>query len=141
MHPLNQTVQISGHGCKYTAIETDAILPFKGEKLNFYLVDQDIDENYETVSTTKRVEFDNTLVQEVCMWRNFHEWTRKIENAVSTSNSSSSLDIDQGKWWCGDDSAVKEANAMATYSLHTQIVLDGLMESVRRNSSNVKLIL
>ena len=87
---------------------------------------------------TEVIECDNTLAQEVCMWRNFNRWTRTIEKE-STPNSSDS--IADGCWWSGDSNDIKEANSIAFYSLLTQIVLDGLMESIKCKGSRVKIML
>lgn len=140
MRPLNQTVQISGSSCEYTAIETDAIVPHQGDTLTFNLVKQ-FQAQYGEICTmeTVVVECDNSLVQEVCMWRNFNEWARIIERESISEKSKSMACARDGLWWSGDSSEVKEANAMATYSLHTQIVLDGLMESIRNHGSKIKL--
>ena len=140
MRPLNQTVQISGSSCDYTAIETDAIAPHQGDKLTFNLVKQ-CQVQYDEICATETVvvECDNSLVQEVCMWRNFNEWARMIEQESKSEKSKSMACIRDGLWWSGDSSEVKEANAMVLYSLFTQIVLDGLMESIRHDGSKIKL--
>jgi hypothetical protein len=72
MHPLNQTVQISGHGCEHTSNMADAILPFKGDKLKYSLIKQCFIQ-YDEITTTESnvVECDNSIVQEVWMWKNF----------------------------------------------------------------------
>ncbi|KAL3797391.1 hypothetical protein HJC23_010517 [Cyclotella cryptica] len=140
VHPLNQTVQISASGSEYTAIETDAILPFVGDKLTFTLVKQNLTQFDEIVTADpKVVECDNTMVQEVCMWSHFNEWARMIEQESSSESSKASVDMEKGIWWAGDSSGVKEANAIASYSLLTQTILDGLMESVRSGGSIVKV--
>lgn len=137
MHPLHQTVQISGSGCEYTAIATDAILPFCGENLTFNLVKQNLTHYDEIVTAeTNVVVCDNTIVQEVCMWSHFNEWARMIEQE---SSSESSRRVVDGIWWAGDSTGVREANAIASFSLLTQIVLDGLMKSVRSGGSKVEI--
>ena len=137
MHPLNQTVHISGHGCKQTAVMTDAILPFKGDKLSYNLITQDLTQ-YDEITTTEsaKIECDNTLVQEVHMWRNFNEWARAIE-LYSTPNSADSRA--DGSWWSGESNSIKESNSFALYSLVTQMVLDGLMESIKSNGLKLKI--
>ena len=137
MHPLNQTAQISGHGCKQTAIMTDAILPFNGDKLSYNLVTQDLTQ-YDEITTTEstKIECDNTLVQEVLMWRNFNKWVRTVE-LESKPNSTDSKT--HGPWWSGDSKAIEEANSIALYSLVTQLVLDGLMESIKLNGLKLKI--
>jgi len=137
-HPLNQTVHISGHGCGYTSIITDAILPFAGASLMYTKVKQDLTQYDEIVTNeTEVIECDNTLVQEVCMWRNFNRLTRVIDKE-STLNSSAS--IADECWWSGDSRDVKEANSIASYSLLTQIIIDGLMESINCKGSKVKIM-
>ena len=135
LHPLNQTVQISGSGQEYSAILTDPILPHKGDTISFKLVKQDLIQ-YDAICTneTKLVECDNNLVQEVRMWGNFAKWTRKIEESVDAAK-----DVENEVWWGGDSEEVKEANAIASYSLHTQIVLDALMESIRLSGAKVQV--
>ena len=137
MHPLNQTVQISGRNCKHTAIMTDAILPFKGDKLRYNLVKQDLIQ-YDEITTTETevVECDNSLVQEVCMWKNFNFMSRAIKQEPTKSKNEVPAD---GTWWSGDSAAVKEANSIASFSLLTQVVLDGLMESIQSGGMKVKL--
>ena len=136
--PLNQTVTISGTGSTYTATMTDAILPRPGEKLSYSLVKQGLLKDAEiTTEETKRMEFDNTDVQEVCMWKNYSKMARKIdEESSSTSDLPSAVDQ---KWWCGESTEVREANAIASYSLHTQIVLDALMKSIELGGAKVQL--
>ncbi|KAL7531642.1 hypothetical protein ACHAXR_006253, partial [Thalassiosira sp. AJA248-18] len=121
IHPLNQTVHIYGTGSECTATMTDAILPRKGNKLPFSLVKQGLIQ-YDEITTeeTKEMEYDNVRVQEVCMWSNFAKWARKIEEE-SSSAPEIAVDTKNEKWWAGDSVEVKEANAIASYSLHTQI--------------------
>jgi hypothetical protein len=140
MRPFNQTVQISGSSCDYTAIETDAIVPHQGDKLTFNLVKQCLVE-YDEICTTETVvvECDNSLVQEVCMWRKFNEWARMIEHESISEKSESIACVRDGLWWSGDSFEVKEANAMALFSLYTQIVLDGLMESIKNDGLKILL--
>ena len=138
IHPLNQTVTISGTGAGYTATITDAILPLPGEKLSYTLFKQGLLKDAEiTTQETKVVEFDNTDVQEVCMWKNYSKMARKIDEA-STSDLPSSA-VDEHKFWCGESDKVREANAIASYSLHTQIVLDALMTSIENDGAKVKV--
>ena len=140
IHPLNQTVSVSGTGAEYTAVMTDAILPRKGNTLSFSMVKQGLIQ-YDEITTeeTKDMQSDNTHVQEVCMWRNFAKWARKIEEEASSSSSASGTDIKNGKWWAGDSEEAKEANAIASYSLHTQIVLDAMMESIKNGGAKVEV--
>ena len=101
-------------------------------------VKQDLTQYDEIVTNeTEVIECDNTLVQEVCMWRNFNRLTRVIDKE-STLNTSAS--IADGCWWSGDSSDVKEANSSASYSLLTQIIIDGLMESINCKGSKVKIM-
>ena len=132
-------MQVSGTGAEYTATMTDAILPRPGNKLSFSLVNQGIIQ-YDQVTTeeTKVMEYDNTDVQEVCMWKNFANMTRKIEEESSLA-SAAAIDVNNEKWWAGDSTEVKEAKAIASYSLHTQIVLDALMESIRLDGAKVRV--
>lgn len=140
LHPLNQTVQISSSDSEYNAIETDAILPHKGDTITYNLVKQGLIQ-YDEVCTneTKVVESDNSLVQEVCMWGNFAKWARKIEETANTPAAVVARNVENEIWWGGDSEEVKEANAIASYSLHTQIVLDGLMSSIQNGGSKVGL--
>eukprot|EP00970_Alexandrium_tamarense_P012682 scaffold3053_cov204-Alexandrium_tamarense.AAC.10 len=140
LHPLNQTVQISSSDSEYNAIETDAILPHKGDTITYNLVKQGLIQ-YDEVCTneTKIVESDNSLVQEVCMWGNFAKWARKIEETANTPAAVAARNVENEIWWGGDSEEVKEANAIASYSLRTQIVLDGLMSSIQNGGSKVGL--
>ena len=138
IHPLCQTVTISGTGSGYTATITDAILPLPGEKLSYTLFKQGLLQDAEiTTQETKVMEFDNTDVQEVCMWKNYSKMARKIDEvSVSTSDLPSVVDE---KWWCGESDEVREANAIASYSLYTQIVLDCLMKSIELDGAKVQV--
>lgn len=132
IHPVTQTVQISGTGSEYSAIMTDAILPRQGDTISYSLVKQGLVQFDEiTEQETKDVHCDNALVQQVCMWRNFSRWARKIEMESAGS------DVQNEKWWGGDSDEAKAANDMASYSLYTQIVLDALMESIKLGGTKV----
>jgi hypothetical protein len=135
-HPLNQTVHIFGTGSEYTATVTDAILPRKGEHLEMTHSKQHLIE-YDQICChdEKSLEASNTNVQEVCMWHNFASWAQKIEE----ESSQASAEVENEKWWGGDSDEVKAANDIASYSLHTQIVLDGLMESIQKGGVRIPL--
>lgn len=137
MHPLNQTVQISGRGCSHTSIMTDAILPFEGDILTYNLVKQDLMQ-YDEITTTKAevMECDNSLVQEVLMWKNFNVWARTIERECTDPSTAVVL---RGEPWSGNSNGIKEANSIASFSLVTQLVLDGLMESIQSEGLKVKI--
>jgi len=118
---------------------TDAILPRKGSKLSYSLVKQDLTQYDEiTVEEATEMHFDNSRVQEVCMWSNFAKWANKIEEDASASTLAV-IDEKNEKWWAGDSDEVKEANDIASYSLHTQIVLDALMESIELGGAKVQV--
>ncbi|KAL7425880.1 hypothetical protein ACHAXM_000213 [Skeletonema potamos] len=135
-HPLNQTVHIFGTGSEYTATVTDTVLPHKGEYLEISLSKQHMIE-YDQICCHdgKSLETSNTNVQEVCMWHNFAHWAQKIDE----ESSQAVADVDNEKWWGGDSNEVKAANDIASYSLHTQIVLDGLMESIHKGGARIPL--
>ena len=143
IHPLNQTVSIFGSGSEYTAIMTDAILPRHENKLSYSLVKQGLQKDAEiTTEDTNVIEFDNSIVQEVYMWNNFRCWTRKIDEESSSSSAAASAPAsttDDEKWWYGESDEVKEANAVASYSLHTQLVLDALMTSIELDGAKVQV--
>lgn len=115
---------------------TDAILPFKGDKLKYNLVKQGLIQ-YDEITTTesKVVECDNSIVQEVLMWKNFHKWARTVEQDSKEASECSTY----GSWWSGDSSSINEANCIASYSLLTQEILDGLMKSVSTGGSKVAI--
>ena len=114
---------------------TDAILPLKKSKLSFALTKQGITQ-YDEITTeeSKVVETDNSRAQEVLMWKNFAKWARTIDGATA-----SAADPTNEKWWAGESDGAREANAMASYSLHTQIVLDALMESILLEGAAVEV--
>ncbi len=116
---------------------TDPILPYKGEQIRFTLAKQDLI-RYDEICTEeiKVVECDNSLVQEVCMWGHFAKWSKKIQE-----EKGSPKDPGNEVWWGGDSNEVKAANAIASFSLHTQIVLDALMESIRLKGAKIGLVL
>jgi hypothetical protein len=116
---------------------TDAILPFKGDKLKYNLVKQGLIQ-YDEITTTESevVECDNSIVQEVLMWKNFHKWARTVEQ---DSKEAPGCSTTCGSWWSGDSSSIKEANSIASYSLLTQEILDGLMKSVSTGGSKVTI--
>jgi len=135
-HPLNQTVTIFGTGCEYTATVADAILPYKGENIEISLSKQHmIDYDQICCPDEMILKASNTNVQEVCMWHNFAKWAHKIDK----ESSHSSADVDNERWWGGDSDEVKEANDIASYSLHTQIIIDGLMQSIQKGGVRVPL--
>lgn len=113
----------------------DPILPYKGEKLTFAFAKQDL-VRFDEICTeeTRVVECDNSLVQEVCMWENFAKWSKKIQE-----DNGFTKDPESEVWWGGDSNEVKAANAMASFSLHTQIILDALMESIRLKGAKISL--
>jgi len=82
-----------------------------------------------TTQEIKIMEFDNTDVQEVCMWKNYSKMARKIDKESASTPDLPSA-VEDEKWWYGESVEVREANAIASYSLHTQIVLDALMKSI-----------
>ena len=133
-HPLNQTVSIYGTGAEYTATVTDAILPRNGEHLSISLSEQHMIE-YDQICChdVKSLEASNTYVQEVCMWHNFSEWAKKIDS----ESSQAAANAENEKWWAGDSDEIKAANDIAAYSLHTQIILDGLMLSIDKGGVRV----
>mmetsp|Transcript_19629 Transcript_19629/g.42041 ORF Transcript_19629/g.42041 Transcript_19629/m.42041 type:complete len:392 (+) Transcript_19629:94-1269(+) len=136
IHPLNQTVQISGTGSEYTATMTDAILPRPGDTLSYSLVKQNMIQYDEiNVEERKEMQVDNSHVQEVCMWRNFAKWARKVEK----ESASASADTKDEKWWGGDSAEMKGANDIASYSLHTTVVLDALMQSIKLGGGKVRV--
>ena len=141
IHPLCQTVMISGTGgAGYTATMTDAILPLQGEKLSFTLFKQGLLKDAEiTTQETKVVEFDNTDVQEVCMWKNYSKMARKIDEESASTSTDLLSAVEDEKWWHGESVEVREANAIASYSLYTQIVLDLLMKSIELDGAKVKV--
>ncbi|KAL9179366.1 hypothetical protein ACHAXT_008656 [Thalassiosira profunda] len=137
VHPLDQTAKIYATGHPYVATMTDAILPLKKSKLSFALTKQGIVQYDEiTAEETKVIEIDNSLAQEVLMWKHFASWARKIDGESSVA---SAADQTNEKWWAGEGDEAREANAMASYSLHTQIVLDALMESIRLEGAAVEV--
>jgi hypothetical protein len=69
------------------------------------------------------------------MWHNFAHWAQKIDE----ESSQAVADVDNEMWWGGDSNEVKAANDIASYSLHTQIVLDGLMESIHKGGARIPL--
>ena len=140
VHPLNQTAKIYATGHPYVATMTDAILPLKKSKLSFALTNQGITQ-YDEITTeeTKVVETDNSCSQEVLMWKHFAKWARTIDSP-SASATASAADPTNEKWWAGESDGAREANAMASYSLHTQIVLDALMESIRLDGAAVEVM-
>ena len=117
---------------------TDPILPRKGDMLSYSLVKQGLIQ-YDEITTEdrKEIQVDNSQVQEVCMWSNFAKWARKIEE--ESSSASAAADVEKEKWWSGDSAEVKEANAIALYSIHTQIVLDALMQSIKLGGTKVQV--
>lgn len=139
IHPLNQTVNIYGSGSEYTATMTDAILPRKGSKLSFSLVKQDLINDEITIDETKEMHYDNSRVQEVCMWSNFVKWARKIEEEYAPVSALAGIGEKRDKWWAGESEEVNEANRIASYSLRTQIVLDALMESIELGGAKVQV--
>jgi len=140
IHPLKQTVQISGTGSEYTAIMTDPVLPRDGDVLSYSLVKQGLI-CYDEITTeeVKQIQIDNSQVQEVCMWNNFARWARKVEQETSSASSSSANGKSEQQRWMGESAEVKEANANAFYSLHTAIVMDALMESIRLGGAKVQV--
>mmetsp|Transcript_13905 Transcript_13905/g.29348 ORF Transcript_13905/g.29348 Transcript_13905/m.29348 type:complete len:393 (-) Transcript_13905:39-1217(-) len=136
LHPLNQTAHMTGSGQIYNVTITDPILPYEGEKITFAFAKQDLIQFDEICTKEKKVvECDNSLVQEVCMWGHFAKWSKKIQE-----ERDSPKDPENEVWWGGDSNEVKAANAMATFSLHTQIVLDGLMDSIRLKGAKISLL-
>lgn len=135
-HPLNQTVNIFGTGSEYTATITDVILPRKGEHLEISLSKQHLI-GYDQICCQegKVLQASNAHVQEVCMWHNFAKWAQKIDE----ESSQAAADVENEKWWGGSSGEVKAANDIASYSLHTQIVLDGLMESIQKAGVRISL--
>ena len=118
---------------------TDAILPRPGHQLSYTLVKQGLLQDAEiTTEETKRMEFDNSNVQEVCMWKSFSRWAKKVDEE-SSSASELSADADNEKWWSGKSDEVKEANDIASYSLHTQLILDALMSSIKLDGAKVQV--
>lgn len=118
---------------------TDAILPRQGDVVTYSMVKQNLIQ-YDEITTEKTdvVRVNNSQgVQELCMWNNFVKWAREIEQS-STSKPSSSL-TENGKFWNEDSAEAKEANSVASYSLHTQIVLDALMQSIKLGGTKVQL--
>ena len=69
------------------------------------------------------------------MWHNFAKFARKIDE----ESSQAAADVESEKWWGGDSDEVKAANDIASYSLHTQIVLDALMESIQKGCVRIPL--
>lgn len=135
-HPLNQTVHVFGTGSEHTATITDAVLPHKGEDLKISLAKQHlIDYAQICCHDGKVLQTSNTHVQEVCMWHDFAKWAQKIDE----ESSQAAIDVENEKWWGGDSDEVKAANEIASYSLHTQIVLDGLMESIQKGGVRITL--
>ncbi len=118
---------------------TDAILPHQGNKLSYTLSKQGLSQ-YDEITTeeTKEVSFDNTDVQEVCMWKHFTRWSQKVDEEAASS-SASAVDIENEKWWAGQCTEVKEANSIASYSLHTQLILDALMESIELDGATIQV--
>lgn len=88
-----------------------------------------------TTEQKEKVESDNSSVQEVCMWSNFVKWSSKVDE----ESAPSSADPKNERWWAGESEEVKEANSIASYSLHTQIILDAVMESIRLGGAKVKV--
>lgn len=137
LHPLNQTVRVSGTGSDCTAIMTDPILPRDGDTLSYSLVRQYLTQ-YDEITTEERTEIqvDNSQVQEVCMWNNFSTWARKIDSEAVLEDEKNRPGCSLG--WSGESAEVKAANAMALYSIHTQRVLDALMESIHLDGMKVQ---
>jgi len=138
IHPLNQTVHISGTGSKYTATMTDPVLPRDGDVLSYTLVKQGLI-RYDEITTEEvnEIQIENSQVQEVCMWNNFARWARKVEQ--QTSSTSLWNGMNEQQWWMGDSAEVKDANANAFYSLYTAIVMDALMESIKFGGAKVQV--
>ena len=135
-------MHIYGTGSEYTATMTDPVLPRsnKNNKISYSLVKQDLIQYAEiTTEEVKEVQFDNSQPQEVCMWNNFARLAKSIEEESSSASSLANTDAMNHKWWTGDSVEVKEANAIASYSMHTQIVLDALMESIKLGGAKVKV--
>ena len=135
-HTLNQVVTIFGTGSEYASTITDVVLPHKGDHLNISLSKQHmIDYDQICIHDGKFLQSTNDIVQEVCMWHNFAKFARKIDE----ESSQAAADIESEKWWGGDSDEVKSANDIASYSLHTQIVLDALMESIQKGGVRIPL--
>jgi hypothetical protein len=99
-------------------------------------VKQDLIYFDEIVTTdTEVVECDNDLVQQVCMWRNFSQWARSIDESSQTVATLTN----KVNWWRGECGSVKEANSIASYSFVTQVILDGLMERIKCKGSKVTI--
>ena len=115
---------------------TDAILPYEGDTLSYSLAKQGLISYDEiTKEERKEIQVDNSYVQEVCMWRNFAKWARKLEEEAASALA----DAENEKWWSGDSDEVKKANTMASHSLHTAIVLDALMQSIKLGGAKVQV--
>ena len=115
---------------------TDAILPRPGNQLSYTLVKQGLLQDAEiTTEETKLMEFDNSNVQEVCMWKNFSRWAKKVDEE-SSSAPELSADTGNEKWWSGESD---EVNEIASYSLHTQLILDALMSSIELDGAKVQV--
>ena len=71
------------------------------------------------------------------MWKHFAKWARTIDG--ESSGAASAADPTNEKWWAGGSNEAKEANVMASYSLHTQIVLDALMKSIGLEGAAVEV--
>merc|ERR1712194_843938 len=138
LHPLNQTVRVSGTGSDYTAIMTDPVLPRRGDTLSYSLVRQDLVQ-YDEITTEERIEIqvDNSQVQEVCMWDNFATWARKIDSEVVTVDEKNGPRFSLR--WKGESAEVKAANAMGLYSMQTQMVVDALMQSIQLGGTKVEI--
>ncbi|KAL7531638.1 hypothetical protein ACHAWF_003859 [Thalassiosira exigua] len=138
IHAFNQTCHVFGTGTPYVATMNDVVLPLRGDTLSFSLVEQAMFKWGEIITEeSKGMDHDNSKVQEVFMWENFSNWAKAIEE--ESSSGSTMIDVDNEIWWGGESDEVKEANAMASYSLHTQLVLDALMESINRGGAKVQI--
>jgi len=73
------------------------------------------------------------------MWKNYSKMARKIDEESASTSTDLPSAVEDEKWWHGESVEVREANAIASYSLYTQIVLDLLMKSIELDGAKVKV--
>ncbi|KAL3796622.1 LOW QUALITY PROTEIN: hypothetical protein ACHAWO_010326 [Cyclotella atomus] len=122
-------LQLSAHGCEHTSNMADAILPFKGDKLKYSLIKQCLIQ-YDEITTTE-----SNVLRKYGSGKTSNKWARAVEQDCKEPSACSTC----GSWWSDFSTDIAEANSIANYSLFTQKILDGLMESMSTGGSKVAI--